>query len=107
MILLRRGAHRLDTRLMQVQSTLIEVNMLHAPALVPGNRIRGRPMAAEVQASGLEASNPVQERHKHPRHRYIERLYVGKADGTWFAAMTYEISAGGAFGRYPRQSGCG
>ena len=69
--------------------------MLHAPALVPGNRIPGRPMAAEVQASELEASNPVQERRKHPRHRYIERLYVGKAAGTWFTAMTYEISAGG------------
>ncbi|HTZ46517.1 MAG TPA: hypothetical protein VMH20_02940 [Verrucomicrobiae bacterium] len=69
--------------------------MLNATALITGERVPGRPRTAEVQATELESSNTVQERRRHPRRRYIERLYIGKADGTWFTAMTYEISAGG------------
>jgi PilZ domain len=73
----------------------MDVDMPHARALVSADRIPGQPLTSEVPAQELEPSNPVQERRKHPRHRYIERLYIGKADGTWFTAMTYEISAGG------------
>lgn len=74
----------------------MEANMLNAPALVSDDRMPGQPMTVEVQAKELEHFNPVKERRKHPRHRYIERIYIGKADGMWFTAMTYEISAGGS-----------
>jgi hypothetical protein len=73
----------------------MEVNMLHAPAPGSHDRIPERPMPLEVQGKELEPTNTVQERRKHPRHRYIERIYVGKTDGMWFTAMTYEIGAGG------------
>jgi len=45
--------------------------------------------------SSPTVSNLVEERRKHSRHRYIERLYIGRQDGMWFTAMTYEISLGG------------
>jgi len=52
-------------------------------------------MDADVQASAPTVENVVEEKRRHSRHRYIERLYIGKQDGMWFTAMTYEISAGG------------
>jgi hypothetical protein len=60
------------------------------PCAESRRRYSRRVMTAEVSASELKQSNPVPERRKHPRHRYI-----GRADGMWFTAMTYEISAGG------------
>ncbi len=52
--------------------------------------------SADVQAAERETpGGMMEERRKHPRHRYIERLYVGKKDGMWFTAMTYEISVAG------------
>jgi hypothetical protein len=51
-------------------------------------------MDPESQARG-GAPAKVQERRHCTRHRYIEGLYIGKEDGTWFTAMTYEISVGG------------
>ena len=35
------------------------------------------------------------EKRRYPRHRYIERLYIGRQNGLWFTAMTYELSLGG------------
>jgi hypothetical protein len=99
MISPRRGAHSTWTLSLesplQVQSTLMEANTLQVPALVSGDHIPGQPITVDAPANELEHSNLVQERRRHSRHRYIERLYIGKADGTWFTAMTYEISAGG------------
>jgi hypothetical protein len=46
---------------------------------------KGEPMKVGVEV----------ERRKHTRYRYIERLYVGRQDGLWYTAMTFEISAGG------------
>jgi hypothetical protein len=51
-------------------------------------------MEPESQARG-GAPAKVEERRHCTRHRYIEGLYIGKEDGTWFTAMTYEISVGG------------
>jgi hypothetical protein len=52
-------------------------------------------MGVEAQMAGPPLPKPVEERRKHTRHRYIERLYIRKEDGMWFTAMTYEISVGG------------
>jgi PilZ domain len=49
----------------------------------------------KVQMSEPEQVRVEVERRKHPRHRYIERLYIGRRDGLWYTAMTFEISAGG------------
>jgi PilZ domain len=54
----------------------------------------GIAMDAEAQAIAPSTENSA-ERRKHSRHRYIEQIYVGKSDGLWFTAMTYEISATG------------
>jgi hypothetical protein len=35
------------------------------------------------------------DRRKHPRHEYIERVLIYERDGTWTAAMSFEISVGG------------
>ncbi len=35
------------------------------------------------------------ERRRHSRHKFIERVFIGKQDGTWTTAMSFEISAGG------------
>ncbi len=35
------------------------------------------------------------ERRQHSRHKYIERVIIHIEDGTWTAAMSFEISAGG------------
>lgn len=52
--------------------------------------------AVDVQTPEREAPAVlIEERRKHSRYRYIERLYIGKKDGMWFTAMTYEISVGG------------
>jgi hypothetical protein len=49
----------------------------------------------DTESLAREAA-PVQAgEERHTRHRYIEQLYIGKQDGTWFTAMTFEISAGG------------
>jgi len=34
-------------------------------------------------------------RRGHSRHKFIERVFIGKQDGTWTSAMSFEISAGG------------
>jgi PilZ domain len=52
-------------------------------------------MNAEVQMSKSQPGGLEIERRRHTRHRYIERLYIGKQDGMWYTAMTYEISVGG------------
>ena len=52
-------------------------------------------MNPEVQTSELAKVGVEVERRKHSRHRFIERLYIGRQDGMWYAAMTYEVSAGG------------
>jgi c-di-GMP-binding flagellar brake protein YcgR len=52
-------------------------------------------MDAEPQTTQPAIAKTGEERRRYSRHRYIERIYVGKQDGTWFTAMTYEISAGG------------
>jgi hypothetical protein len=37
---------------------------------------------ADVQAVERETPGAIiEEKRKHPRHRYIERLYIGKKDG--------------------------
>ncbi len=57
---------------------------------------QGDGRGADLQAAERETpGGMMDERRKHPRHRYIERLYIGKRDGMWFTAMTYEISVGG------------
>jgi len=86
--------------LVEVQSTLTKMNMLNAPAQIAGGHIPGRATPIQGQATELAPCNPAQEQRRHPRHRYIERLYIGKVEGTWLTAMTYEISAGGC--RPPR-----
>jgi c-di-GMP-binding flagellar brake protein YcgR len=45
--------------------------------------------------SADHAERAFEEKRRHSRHRYIERLYIGTEDGTWYNAMTYEISPGG------------
>ena len=35
------------------------------------------------------------DRRKHPRHTYVERIIIHIKDGTWTAAMSFEISTGG------------
>ena len=35
------------------------------------------------------------ERRQHPRHKYVERIFIDKKDGTWTGAMSFEISVGG------------
>jgi hypothetical protein len=52
-------------------------------------------MDAETQAREPAPVREGPERRRHTRHRYIERIYIGKRDGTWFTAMTFEISVGG------------
>jgi c-di-GMP-binding flagellar brake protein YcgR len=52
-------------------------------------------MNTEVQASEQQVVGGGIERRQHSRYRYIERLYIGRQDGMWYSAMTYEISAGG------------
>jgi hypothetical protein len=52
-------------------------------------------MDAETQAREPAPVREGPERRRHARHRYIERIYIGKHDGTWFTAMTFEISVGG------------
>ncbi len=61
-----------------------------------GDNTHGDGRGADVHAAERETPDGIiEEKRKHPRHRYIERLYVGKRDGMWFTAMTYEISVGG------------
>jgi hypothetical protein len=81
--------------LVEVQSTLTEMNTINTAAQIAGGHIPGRATPMQGQTTELEPSNPAQERRGHPRHRYIERLYIGKVEGTWFTAMTDEISPGG------------
>jgi PilZ domain len=52
-------------------------------------------MNPELRSSEPAAAAVEVERRKHTRHRYIERLYIGRRDGMWYTAMTYEISTGG------------
>jgi hypothetical protein len=78
--------------------------LLNAPGC---QRLGERFMPPDRQADGQTHMNPeVQtnapanvgvevERRKYPRHRYIERLYIGRKDSLWYTAMTFEISAGG------------
>ena len=55
----------------------------------------GPGMNTEEQASERPVLGVGIERRKRSRHRCIERLYIGRRDGMWYTAMTYEISAGG------------
>jgi hypothetical protein len=52
-------------------------------------------MNPEVQTSEPARAGIEVERRKHTRHRYIERLYIGRQDVLWYTAMTFEISEGG------------
>jgi len=52
-------------------------------------------MNAEVQENLNRQAYAGPEKRRFPRHRYIERLYIGRQNGLWFNAMTCEISAGG------------
>ncbi len=49
---------------------------------------QGKKKEAHAAATGAE-------RRKHSRHKLIERVFIGKQDGTWTTAMSFEISAGG------------
>jgi hypothetical protein len=35
------------------------------------------------------------QKRRHTRHRFINRIYVSGKNGSWFRAMTFEISVGG------------
>jgi hypothetical protein len=52
-------------------------------------------MNSEAQVSEQQTPSVEIERRRHSRYRYIKRLYVGKQDGMWYTAMTFEISVGG------------
>jgi PilZ domain len=65
----------------------IRANGPHADAQA---RMNPQVQTSEPAGVGVEV-----ERRKHTRHRLIERLYIGRQDGLWYTAMTFEISAGG------------
>ena len=52
-------------------------------------------MDADVRRSEHQGVYRQEDRQRHSRHRFIERLYIGKQDGMWYTGMTYEISGGG------------
>jgi hypothetical protein len=51
------------------------------------NSQEGIPQITELPAG--------EDRRKHPRHRYLDNLYICKQNGTWHRATTFAISMGG------------
>ena len=52
-------------------------------------------MDDQTKTKALAHGNSGPERRQYPRHKYIERVIIHIGDGTWTAAMSFEISVGG------------
>jgi hypothetical protein len=52
-------------------------------------------MNPQAEPDNPSAAPAIDEKRTHARHRFINRIYVSGKNGSWFRAMTFEISIGG------------